>query len=47
MKLNTEELVVLSFETDSLASASPVDPFDPTAQTNCDDCLSPTIQGCW
>lgn len=49
MKLNLDELVVTSFSTDGSAPGTlpTVGTNDPTPQTHCDDCLSPTIKGCW
>jgi hypothetical protein len=49
VKLNPEDLVVTTFAIDPAASESlpTIGTNGPTPATNCDDCLSPTIQGCW
>lgn len=48
MKLNPEDLTVTSFAIDASApdTLPTIDTNNPTPQTHCDDCLSPTIQGC-
>jgi hypothetical protein len=49
MKLNPEDLEVVTFATaaSSVYELPTIDVNDPTPATHCDDCLSPTIDGCY